>query len=104
MRRAVGIACALAIAAAAPGTLLAVQAPLLPGSFAQIGAAPAGGTLWQGLVPNHEVAGAWRPTVVYLPPGFSRSRRYPVVYLLQGFRARRTSTSTGSTSRGRPTG
>jgi enterochelin esterase-like enzyme len=86
MRRAVGIACALAIVAAAPGAIRAAAEPPLPGSFAQIGAGPAGGTLWQGLVPNHEVAGTWRPTVVYLPPGFSRSRRYPVVYLLQGFR------------------
>lgn len=67
---------------AAPGR--AASPPAL--SFVRIAAGPEGGTVWQGLIPNHFVRGAHRPTVVYLPPGFSESTSYPVVYLLQGFR------------------
>jgi len=57
-----------------------------PAGFSQIQQGPQGGTVWQGLIPNTFVPNARRPTVVYLPPGFSALSRYPVVYLLQGFR------------------
>jgi len=72
---------AAAPAAAAPATL---QPPLAP-PFAQIETGPSGGTLWQGLIRDPAVPALRRPTVVYLPPDFTRSRRYPVVFFLQGF-------------------
>jgi enterochelin esterase-like enzyme len=57
--------------------------PLPPG-FSQFQRGPGGGTLWQGRIANAEAPGLKRTTVVYLPPGFTPTRRYPVVYLLQG--------------------
>jgi enterochelin esterase-like enzyme len=53
-------------------------AALLPG-FAPFAAGPAGGTVQTGVFPGEQ-----RPGFVYLPPGFDRSQRYPVVYLLHG--------------------
>ena len=53
-------------------------AALLPG-FAGTAAGPDGGTVLTGTFP-----GGARPGYVYLPPGFDRSTRYPVVYLLHG--------------------
>jgi enterochelin esterase-like enzyme len=65
----------------------AAPAPLvLPPSFQQIDQGPAGGTVWQGLIPNREVPAARRLTVVYLPPAAVAGRRYAVAYLLHGFR------------------
>src|SRR5438874_7060156 len=55
-----------------------VTALLLPG-FAPAGAGPAGGQVLRGRFPGTDRAG-----YVYLPPGFSTARRYPVVYLLHG--------------------
>jgi enterochelin esterase-like enzyme len=51
---------------------------LLPG-FSQVQAGPRGGRVLRGTFP-----GELRPGLVYLPPGFSTGRRYPVVYLLHG--------------------
>jgi enterochelin esterase-like enzyme len=59
---------------------------MLPPSFRQIDQGPAGGTLWQGVIPNREVPEARRLAVVYLPPNVSPMIRYPVLYLLHGFR------------------
>jgi putative tributyrin esterase len=59
---------------------------VLPASFQQIDQGPAGGTVWQGWVPDPSVPRARRQTVVYLPPAVASSSRYPVVYLLHGFR------------------
>jgi S-formylglutathione hydrolase FrmB len=47
--------------------------------FVPVSAGPAGGQVLQGTFP-----GTLRPGLVYLPPGFSRVQRYPVVYLLHG--------------------
>ncbi|HVC87954.1 MAG TPA: alpha/beta hydrolase-fold protein [Gaiellaceae bacterium] len=58
-------------------TLIAAAA-LLPG-FHQVAAGPHGGLIETGTFP-----GETRPGLVYLPPGFTRSRTYPVVYLLHG--------------------
>jgi putative tributyrin esterase len=58
----------------------------LPPSFRQIDQGPAGGTVWQGVIPNRAVPAARRLAIVYLPPGASIGSRYPVLYLLQGFR------------------
>lgn len=61
-------------------TLLAavVAAIVLPG-FTVTSTGPHGGEVLAGPIPGTE-----RPGLVYLPPGFSDTRRYPVVYLLHG--------------------
>lgn len=55
-----------------------VSAAILPG-FAPAATGPAGGTVLTGTFPGGE-----RPGFVYLPPGYSAAKRYPVVYLLHG--------------------
>ena len=59
---------------------------VLPPSFQQIDQGPAGGTVWQGRVPDPSVPKARRLTIIYPPPAVSSASRYPVVYLLHGFR------------------
>ena len=44
---------------------------------------PDGGTVWAGRIPN-TVAPDRRLSGIYLPPRFTPTRRYPVVYLLHG--------------------
>jgi enterochelin esterase-like enzyme len=53
-------------------------------SFREIETGPAGGSVWQGVIPNPFVPGARRASVVYLPPGATGAERYPVVFLLHG--------------------
>jgi enterochelin esterase-like enzyme len=53
-------------------------AALLPG-FTLVTTGPNGGTVLSGPLPGTD-----RPAYVYLPPGFTTARRYPVVYLLHG--------------------
>jgi enterochelin esterase-like enzyme len=55
-----------------------VTALILPG-FTQVQTGPGGGRVLSGVFP-----GELRPGLVYLPPGFTAARRYPVVYLLHG--------------------
>ena len=55
-----------------------VTALILPG-FTQVQTGPQGGRILSGVLP-----GELRTGLVYLPPGFTTSRRYPVVYLLHG--------------------
>jgi len=55
-----------------------VAAAALPG-FTPFASGPHGGTVLTGTFP-----GSARPGYVYLPPGYSRVHRYPVVYLLHG--------------------
>ena len=55
-----------------------VSAVFLPG-FVPVSTTAGGGELLSGFFP-----GAERPGLVYLPPGFTTARRYPVVYLLHG--------------------
>lgn len=62
------------------------QVAPLPEGWTQIGSGPDGGSVWQGLIRDARVPALRRPTVVYLPPGASAGLRYPVLYLLQGFR------------------
>lgn len=45
---------------------------------------PDGGGVWIGRIPNTVVPSDHRRSAVYLPPGFTPTRRYPVVYLLHG--------------------
>ena len=47
--------------------------------FLPVSSGPAGGAVLRGTFP-----GTLRPGLVYLPPGFTRAERYPVVYLLHG--------------------
>ena len=59
---------------------LAAFAVLLPGfSPGPAGAQPPAGTVLTGTFP-----GTLRPGAIYLPPGYTPTRRYPVVYLLHG--------------------
>ena len=51
----------------------------LPRGFRVFSHGPAGGEIWRGPIP-----GARRASMVYVPPGYSDARRYPVVYLLSG--------------------
>jgi enterochelin esterase-like enzyme len=60
--------------------------PTLPPTFVRIEAGPAGGSLWQGRIPDPALPALRRPSVVYLPAGMTAGARYPVVYLLHGFR------------------
>ena len=50
-----------------------------PPGFREYASGPAGGAIWRGPIP-----GASRPSMIYVPPGYSPSDRYPVVYLLSG--------------------
>jgi enterochelin esterase-like enzyme len=76
---AAAVACGVAVAPAA------ASRPMGPPGFAWLATGPHGGNVIQGWIPNPAVLRAFRPTVVYLPPGYDPHRRYPVVYLLQGF-------------------
>jgi enterochelin esterase-like enzyme len=64
---------------------LAAAAALLPG-FTSVSTGPDGGSMWAGMIPHPHAVDALRQSVVYLPPNVSTSTRYPVVYLLHGFR------------------
>ena len=64
--------------------LVAAAALGLPSSWTAVAHGPAGGTVWSGRIPNHEVAWDKRASAVYLPPDYSADRRYPVIYLLHG--------------------
>jgi enterochelin esterase-like enzyme len=56
----------------------------LPG-FTLLARGPAGGTVWTGRIPDRFVSADRRWTDVYVPPSFSPTQRYPVLYLLHGF-------------------
>src|SRR5919204_5058676 len=71
---------------------------LLP-SFAQIIRGPAGGTIWQGVIPNGAYPRSLRPSLVYLPPGFTPEQRYPTFYVLTEFGAAPTRSQTVCASR-----
>jgi enterochelin esterase-like enzyme len=70
---------------AVPPPITAFVATSPAAGFVEIGTGPDGGSVVQGWVPNSAAPRAFRPTVVYLPPGYDPAHRYPVVYLLQGF-------------------
>jgi enterochelin esterase-like enzyme len=75
------------VAAAFAGLALAggAHAGPLPVGFHEIAGGPDGGEVAQGWIRSSAEPRFFRPTVVYLPPGYDPSRRYPVLYLLQGF-------------------
>jgi enterochelin esterase-like enzyme len=71
------------------GSVLALIAAMLAGvappGFSAIGAGPAGGTVWQGVVPGRYAPPDRLPTLVYLPPNAAPTGRYRLVVLLHGF-------------------
>ncbi len=73
--------CTMAIAS---GRAQAAPAPVTLPGFAEFGSGTHGGTLWQGVIPNRFVPDARRVSIVYLPPGYTRTDRYPVLYVLHG--------------------
>jgi len=58
----------------------------LPASWTPASVGPDGGAVWQGRIPDEFVHWDHRASAVYLPPGYTPSRRYPVIYLLHGMR------------------
>jgi hypothetical protein len=82
--RIVGAAIALVALLAWAGTVQGAGSPPLAG-YTLIDQGSAGGTVWKGRIPNRFVRTDARETEVYLPPGYSPTRRYPVLYLLHGF-------------------
>jgi len=60
--------------------------PGLPNNWQPVARGPGGGTVWVGRIPNTGVRWDHRASAVYLPPGYSSDRRYPVIYLLHGLR------------------
>jgi enterochelin esterase-like enzyme len=63
--------------------LFAAAAISLPG-LNLFNTQPAHGSVYQGVIPYAQTTQRLHPSLVYLPPGFSTARRYPVVYLLHG--------------------
>ena len=77
------IALAVVVAVFAPAAGGATRSDGVPGfTLARYG--PDGGTIWQGHIPNREVDDP-RLSDVYLPPDYSTTHRYRVVYFLHGF-------------------
>jgi hypothetical protein len=56
----------------------------LPSDFVLVRTGPAGGTVWEGRIPDRQVNDP-RLSDVYLPPDFSPALSYPVVIFLHGF-------------------
>ncbi len=77
MRR-YGLIPLLALVLLAPLAASADPGTPLPG-FTLFKTGVGGGTIWRGPIP-----GGLQPALVYLPPGYTTSARYPVVYLLHG--------------------
>jgi enterochelin esterase-like enzyme len=86
---------ALAVAVVATAGVASAQfgAPPQPKPEATLAAAPAGFDMRREGVPagriekiefDSKVTGNKRPASIYLPPGYSTSRKYPVLYLLHG--------------------
>jgi enterochelin esterase-like enzyme len=66
--------------------LAAVVSLIAPAGWFNAAQGPAGGTVWEGRIPNTFVPADTRLSAIYLPPGYNPARRYPVVYLLHGMR------------------
>jgi len=59
-------------------------APALPAGWAPVSTGLDGGVVYQGRIPDRFVPADHRVSAIYLPPGYTAARRYPVVYLLHG--------------------
>jgi putative esterase len=82
----IGIAVLIAVAAVLAPPAAASTVLGLPGAWTEVRAGPDGGSVWQGRIPDAFAPSDRRASAVYLPPGFSTARRYPVIYLLHGMR------------------
>ena len=69
-----------------PAAVVAHYAAARPAftGFATLATGPSGGLLLRGIYPDRRAPQPLRPGFLYLPPGFDRAKRYPVVYLLHG--------------------
>lgn len=56
---------------------------LVPG-FAPVARGPAGGEIYRGVYPSAAAPQPLRAGYLYLPPGYTTTKRYPVIYLLHG--------------------
>jgi enterochelin esterase-like enzyme len=63
----------------------------LPAGWKAVSVGQAGGVVVQGRIPNPFVPADRRPGAIYLPPLYTPTKRYPVVYLLHGMAGRPTS-------------
>jgi enterochelin esterase-like enzyme len=59
--------------------IAALAAAAMLAGWTQVGTGPDGGTLWSG-----RFAGDTQASSIYLPPGYTRAEKYPVLYLLHG--------------------
>jgi S-formylglutathione hydrolase FrmB len=59
--------------------IAALAAAAVLAGWTQVGTGPEGGTVWSGRLPGDVEA-----STIYLPPGYTASERYPVLYLLHG--------------------
>ena len=82
--RIVGAAIAALTLLLGVGAVRASTDPPLP-AYTLIDQGPAGGTIWSGRIPNRFVPTDTRSTDIYLPPDYSPTKHYPVLYLLHGF-------------------
>jgi len=73
----------LALAHLAPAT--GSDPPAGLSGFATVAKGPAGGVVLSGRIPDRAVPSDRRSSAIYLPPDFSTSERYPVIFLLHGF-------------------
>jgi enterochelin esterase-like enzyme len=80
--RLVGLA--LVVAVFAPAASGGTRSDGVPAGFTVARYGPDGGTIWQGHIPNREVHDP-RLSALYLPPNYSPTHRYRVVYFLHGF-------------------
>lgn len=64
--------------------LLAAATVALPPTWGDVRDGPAGGAVYGGRIPDQFATWDHRLTAIYLPPHFTRTKRYPVVYLLPG--------------------
>ena len=88
MRKGVLVLGAALLGAAALAAGLADAGPPapagLPATWVQAQSEPGGGTVWKGRLPNAYAPSDSRLSAIYLPPGYSSAKRYPVLYLLHG--------------------
>ena len=80
----VGAALAALVLLICVGAVRASTDPPVAG-YTLIDQGSAGGTVWSGRIPNRFVPTDTRQTDVYLPPDYSPTKHYPVLYLLHGF-------------------
>lgn len=74
---------AAVLAAGAAATPEPAPLPGLTSTWVKAATGPDGGTVWYGQIPNTFTHDS-RASAIYLPPGYTPERRYPVLYLLHG--------------------